>query len=1088
MKQPDIAAPLAHVNLKLAALREPERTSPADCRIQRWLNEYLKDAPVQPVLPARTFVLDRPGLARVLSLPEDRDSFSSPWLDSYRVRQGVLHNPRSDRRTTQGVFHIAEGGLPIPADKQAVPKSVYARLLEAALNPPELLLTLPFTGPSETPAALFVSLLIRPLVCPATGVNAAKTMEMRFFAPGGLVSNLDFVESIFGNAGDPRLAANDAALDFEHWTGHTGCVILAPHLTGLTKAALGLPREQDATDRQRKDGMCWKKEDELYNGGNAFKICARDERGVMVTIIADNYFGYCKKEVKTQISYSANLYGGCEEEHAGGAVAFASYILGREFIAARAVSLRPTSFERALEILGDRAELKPAGYAIDRRFPDVIYVPQNAIFNLDEGKITWERNGAESKLALDASTTWVLPSGFRVRLEKQASGPAWRLTGTRPRGILCHKPCTVSGGGKSEISKSLANAILHGPVFVADYERDFDQVAEILSQDYSAIWKNRQPDHRMQRPVLSSERTLGSVIQLLTPSADYTEGHNAWIRGLSPITRQLVFTVKRYYRPEWGDVAGEFWRRHLTVDRVNGVPGHELKLDGQKLVSNYLRVGYEPNGSWRIYKLRPDFYPAEKVQMEDDITASVVVPASTLPDLDPEYGAQSVKLVANCETLLFQRPDDAIKPGADFQAEADLASPSTFISNFEPLSTEHVQRIVGHVVEFDRFTQPMKRLFQDFLAEANPGKFVVSSAQPRLVDGKPSKNPRYLQKRPDLVSPRATYLAEVATRLDREIPPDQPVHFPVNAVLGGRRNTLADPASGLPPLAVYGPIHYQELPELFMEYVSSLTGKSPSTVGFGSEGALTKGPFNAVSPIVDLNNALVSAILTDAAGFTTSAGYIGPRIRVDHDVSLLVPEIWCRMRVHERNPNFLRENGFLEKIADFTFEGQTVAASRLGYRITSLFVDRFLGRIFETPGAVFPAEVLRPEEQDLRLFVEGMNAIVNSQRSVAMNYFEDGSIEAACPPLKALLTIMATGSYEGKGAEDPSIRSLFTRSALLESDWYQERLRTKQARDVSLWERYSRELDSDEVRAQKDRVSSPEYLKELAGTIGASQI
>ena len=105
-----------------------------------------------------------------------------------------------------------------------------------------------------------------------------------------------------------------------------------------------------------------------------------------------------------------------------------------------------------------------------------------------------------------------------------------------------------------------------------------------------------------------------------------------------------------------------------------------------------------------------------------------------------------------------------------------------------------------------------------------------------------------------------------------------------------------------------------------------------------------------------------------------------------------------------------------------------------------------------------------------------------------MNYFEDGSIEAACPPLKALLTIMATGSYEGKGAEDPSIRSLFTRSALLESDWYQERLRTKQARDVSLWERYSRELDSDEVRAQKDRVSSPEYLKELAGTIGASQI
>ena len=53
--------------------------------------------------------------------------------------------------------------------------------------------------------------------------------------------------------------------------------------------------------------------------------------GVMVTILADNYFGYSKKEVKTQISYSANLFGLAEEEHAGGALAFASYSLGEQF-------------------------------------------------------------------------------------------------------------------------------------------------------------------------------------------------------------------------------------------------------------------------------------------------------------------------------------------------------------------------------------------------------------------------------------------------------------------------------------------------------------------------------------------------------------------------------------------------------------------------------------------------------------------------------------------------------------------------------------------------------------------------------------
>ena len=40
-------------------------------------------------------------------------------------------------------------------------------------------------------------------------------MEIRFFAPGSLVSNLDFVESIFGNGGDPYLPENDAALDVD---------------------------------------------------------------------------------------------------------------------------------------------------------------------------------------------------------------------------------------------------------------------------------------------------------------------------------------------------------------------------------------------------------------------------------------------------------------------------------------------------------------------------------------------------------------------------------------------------------------------------------------------------------------------------------------------------------------------------------------------------------------------------------------------------------------------------------------------------------------------------------------------------------
>jgi hypothetical protein len=287
---------------------------------------------------------------------------------------------------------------------------------------------------------------------------------------------------------------------------------------------------------------------------------------------------------------------------------------------------------------------------------------------------------------------------------------------------------------------------------------------------------------------------------------------------------------------------------------------------------------------------------------------------------------------------------------------------------------------------------------------------------------------------------------------------------------------------------VFSPIHYQELPELFMDFICSLTGKSPSTTGFGSEGALTKGPFNALWPVVDVNNAFVSAVLTGYDGFTTAAGHVGPKYRMDHDNSMLVPEIWCRMRVYEREAGFLIANGYLERIEDFDHEGRRVLASRLGYRITEAFVDRFLGRIFEMPGGVFPPELLRPEQQDLQVFVAGVEAICEAQRRVALHYFEDGSVAAACPPIRALLHVMAHGHADGRTIHDPDFRGMFTRDAVVASEWYRERLRAKQQRDMALWMRHLEAMPSDETRAQLARVSSASYLDELVGTIGADPL
>ncbi|HWA74445.1 MAG TPA: hypothetical protein VG937_19000 [Polyangiaceae bacterium] len=1080
---------------------------PADRRIQAFLDSLFGklDLSFAVRLPANTFLLDRYGLARELSLPVEADEWHNEVISSYRLDNGVLHNPLNDRRTTQGVFHVADVGLPVPGDKTSVPLITYAHLLYQALQAPAHLKRIPFGANWDDPPETMVSLLLRPLVCPEVPkVSPEKRLEVRFFAPGGLVSNLDFLESIFGNAGDPFLSENDAALDVEHWTGHTGCVILAPHLTRLRKKDVGLPHVSEATEAQKRDGMCWADPTELYNNGGAFKITARSMDGVMVTILADNYFGYCKKEVKTQISFSANLFGLAEEEHAGGALAFATQSLGDHFVADR-FAQSGHRFAEVLELLGDSVTLHPTGYATDKTYPEIHYLPEDMDIDLKRQDIKWTSRGEEQHLKLLPDKIYVHPSGYKVRMQKHPAAPSWRLVGTAAEGTFCHKPCTVSGGGKSEISKSLIDAVIYGPIYVHNFEEDMARVEAIFNKDYrDALHPELRASVDNSRPILSPDRSLGSVVKLLTPNpGDFTPEYNAWLEGLPNYVRALVFVIKRFYQSDWG----ADWKRHFAVDIINGAPGHELKFreDARKLVGSYLRVGLLGNGAWRTYKLRQDFLAADKVQMEDDISASVVVPAKSLFGLPSEYdGHPSLKLSVNCEFRLFQRPDEAIHPGFDKQTEEDMSGLGLFCSNFQPLGPTELKSMVEEVALHDAFTEPMRK----HVAEnaARDAGFSICSAKPRLVGGKPSKNPRYLQVRPDVVRLRDRYMAELGARLYRRIPLGEPVIFPVISVLSGRRNNPPDGA--IRPLCVYSPIHYQELPELFMDYICSVTGKSPSTTGAGTEGALTKGPFNALCATADLNNALVSMLLTGYAGFSSAAGFIGPKFQVDHDISLLVPEVWCRMFPHERDPKRLIAEGQIEPLEDLVFEGRQVLASRLGYRITAKFVHTFLGRVFDNPADVFTEEILRPETQDLRVFADGVDNIIDAQRRVAETYFQDGSIEDACPPLRALLHIMAYGHYEGKDAHHPDIRRLFTREALLESDWYGERLAVKQERDVELWRRNVRALSEflqqpshrDEAerldiagrlaraKAELERVSAPAYLSTLAGTIGADPV
>lgn len=1090
----DVVAPV------LARQRElrrelPELLCPADRRIQAFIDRYLgEDSSVHPRLPDTTLTLDEPGLARALSLPVDGDDFSSDLVSSYRVANGVLHNPRNDRRTTAGVFHVAEGGLAIPDDKKAVPIDVFARLLDLAFQAPPEHTLLPYTStqPVDRQAHTWVSLLLRPLVVPEVpGFVSERRMEIRFFAPGGLVSNLDFVEGIFGNSGDPLLPVNDSALAPSGWTGHSGCIILAPHLNLIRKVDLGLPHVDQATDRQRRDGMCWSDESELYNEGKPFKLCARDESGVILTIVADNYFGYCKKEVKTQISYSANLFGLAEEEHSGGARAYISHNEGQEY----ATPVCDQTVSDVVMANPDHFEMLSDGQARVLDIDDVVLVPGGTKFSLRDGTVSWD-NGDHS-IRMRADTEYISPAGYRIHMVHNDADDQWYLEGTYGDSTTLHKCCTVSGGGKSEISKAISDTFLWGNAYSPDFEADMDAVDDILHRDYSTRFADPKLNGIDHRPVLSTERSVGSVIKLLTPSSDFTDWYNDWINSIPAFRKELVFTIKRYYKPEWGDD----WRSHFSVAPTNGRHGNMVRLDGQKVLVSMARVGFQPDGSWRLFTLRHDYAPAVKVQTEDDMTASIV----TSPGVVTGPEGLSRKVVANCEALLFQRPDDAIYRGYDTQTERDMSGTDLFISNYQPLTREDVRAMRDDVVAFSKFTPPMRTFLSNF-ADSDPSeqpKFVVSSADPRLIDGVRSRNPRYLQVRPDIAKPRETAIANLASHLYHGLPIDEPLPLPVDVVAAGRRNN--PPEGKIPALCAYNPLHYMELPELFMEFISSMTGKSPSTTGAGSEGALTKAPFNALPAVFDLNSSFLSFVLSGYDGWLSSAGFIGPKVEVAHDTSLLVPEIFCRMSPAERDAKTLIEGGYLEKLEDYDKDGELILASRLGYRMTEKFMRAYFGRIFLHPDTVFTPEMLRPELQDADIFADSVRTISTTHARVAKAYFDDGTVSLAVPPIRALLEIMVNGvCSEGWTLDDPELREMFTRESVLASDWYAERIDAKQAEAVRRAERGIAHLEQfmadprnasaceeidvqarlDQVRKFHDRAVTAEYRQQLVGTLG----
>ena len=103
------------------------------------------------------------------------------------------------------------------------------------------------------------------------------------------------------------------------------------------------------------------------------------------------------------------------------------------------------------------------------------------------------------------------------------------LVGYTAESRVCHNraPYQVEVNRRYQ---TITDAIISGPVFIGDFKRDFDLAEEIVNRDFTNRFRDPQKNKRKARTLLAKDRSLGSVIKLLTPSKhDYTDDYNHWL-------------------------------------------------------------------------------------------------------------------------------------------------------------------------------------------------------------------------------------------------------------------------------------------------------------------------------------------------------------------------------------------------------------------------------------------------------------------------------------------------------------------------------------------------------------------------------
>ena len=156
------------------------------------------------------------------------------------------------------------------------------------------------------------------------------------------------------------------------------------------------------------------------------------------------------------------------------------------------------------------------------------------------------------------------------------------------------------------------------------------------------------------------------------------------------------------------------------------------------------------------------------------------------------------------------------------------------------LGCEGCQGQISETLTFEKYTEPMRDLILPHprREEKRANSFLLQTQESWMVNRQ--KIQGILQTRPDLVRSEINLFALIGTRLRRKFSHKHSVLYPVRSVLPGVETIPLKITGKFVPSVVLLQFIILELPELFMDFIVSVTGKSPSTTGAGSEGALPK--------------------------------------------------------------------------------------------------------------------------------------------------------------------------------------------------------------------------------------------------------